>query len=225
MVEKSPKPAWQSRPRALIALCVLLLVSVLLIHFGMKLANHLVSALPVIGAEASLPGVLIIALLLYAVLIAIPFMPGIEVGIGLLMLQGASIAPFVYLATVCGLLFAYGVGRCLPVARVARLFAFLGLHRAANYMHEADGLSPDARLAKQQEVLPDWLAKLTVDYRYITIAVLLNVPGTFAIGGGGGILIAAGLSRVFRTRYIILTLALATLPVPLAVWVSGTWLF
>ena len=40
--------------------------------------------------------VLVLALTLYALLIAMPFVPGIEIGVTLLVLQGATIAPFVY---------------------------------------------------------------------------------------------------------------------------------
>jgi hypothetical protein len=65
------------------------------------------------------------------------------------------------------------------------------------------------------------LAKLTVDYRYVTVGVLLNLQGTYAIGGGGGILMTAGLSRLFNTIAVRWTLIIATLPVPLLVWLSG----
>jgi len=32
---------------------------------------------------------------------------------------------------------------------------------------------------------------------------------------------AAGLTRLFQTRWVILTLMIAVLPVPLAVWITG----
>lgn len=59
-------------------------------------------------------GVLTALLLAYALLIAVPFMPGVEIGISLLLLKGAAIAPFVYLATILGLLLAFAAGRLLP---------------------------------------------------------------------------------------------------------------
>ncbi|WP_170941102.1 hypothetical protein [Antarctobacter heliothermus] len=41
------------------------------------------------------------------------------------------------------------------------------------------------------------------------------------IGGGGGILFLTGLSRLFKPAAVALTVALAVMPVPLAVWVFG----
>jgi hypothetical protein len=69
------------------------------------------------------------------------------------------------------------------------------------------------------------MSRLTVDYRYVTLGLLLNIPGTFAIGGGGGILMAAGLSRLFRGWIVLATLMIATLPVPLTVWILGVSIF
>lgn len=165
--------------------------------------------------------VLTISLVIYAVLIATPFMPGIEVGIALLLLQGAAVAPFVYLATVIGLMTAYMIGNTIPFKWLHKFFCDVGLQRACDFLDEIEHTPTEARLAKQRALLPNWLGKLTVDYRYASIGVLLNVPGTFAIGGGGGILMAAGLSRLFNGWAILLTLAIATLPVPLAVWIMG----
>jgi len=38
------------------------------------------------------------------------------------------------------------------------------------------------------------------------------------VGGGGGLLLLAGMSRLFRAGPVALTLALAVAPVPLVVW-------
>ena len=48
-------------------------------------------------------GIIIISLVVYTVLIAIPFVPSVEVGWGLVLLLGADLAPLVYLFTVVGL--------------------------------------------------------------------------------------------------------------------------
>jgi hypothetical protein len=60
-----------------------------------------------------------------------------------------------------------------------------------------------------------------VKYRYVNLAVLINIPGNSVIGGGGGIAFVSGLSGTFRTSLAILTIALATAPVPLAIWLFG----
>ena len=50
------------------------------------------------------------ALVVYALLLAIPFVPGVEIGIALLIMQGPAIAPFVHAATVAGLLISFAIG-------------------------------------------------------------------------------------------------------------------
>ncbi|MCK5205042.1 MAG: hypothetical protein KAR15_14265, partial [Desulfobacterales bacterium] len=52
-------------------------------------------------------------------------------------------------------------------------------------------------------------------YRYLTIAVLFNVPGNYLIGGGGGISLACGISRSISWKWFLLTVILAVSPVPL----------
>jgi hypothetical protein len=78
------------------------------------------------------------------------------------------------------------------------------------------------RLAALRARLPRWLAPFVVNYRYLMVAIVINTPGSIAIGGGGGIMLAAGLSRLFTTGWMMATIALATLPIPLAVWIMGT---
>lgn len=181
----------------------------------------MVGSLYSIGGPPPLSPLIVAILILYALMIALPFMPGIEVGIALLMLQGAVIAPLVYLATVLGLMTAFLAGRLIPLRWLHGAFAGLGLRRACALVAEIAATPPDRRLARQREALPRWLARLTVDYRYLSLGVLLNLPGTFAIGGGGGILLAAGLSRLFNGWVVLATLLIATLPVPLTVWMMG----
>lgn len=184
----------------------------------------LLTQINTLNSIAGAPGMvtlLIVALVCYALLIAIPFMPGIEVGIALLLLQGAAIAPFVYLATVCGLFVAFLVGRGVPLGTLHTIFRDLRMMRACAYIRSIEDTPKDARLARLNERLPKPLAKLVVNYRYVMLGVLINIPGTFAIGGGGGILMLAGILRLFHWTGILLMLLLATLPVPFAVWYWG----
>lgn len=191
------------------------------LHAFLSWAMNFIGEMNSISGSMTMISVLAISLIVYAILIAIPFMPGIEVGIALLLLQGATVAPFVYLATITGLMTAYLIGNRIPFGWLHKFFCDLGMRRVCDFLNQIETTPADQRLARQRDVLPSWLAKLTVDYRYGSIGVLLNVPGTFAIGGGGGILMAAGLSRLFDGWAMLLTLAIATLPVPLLVWLMG----
>ncbi len=174
------------------------------------------------GADSQAMGLLLLALLLsYALFIAVPFMPGIEIGITLIVLHGYPIVPFVYLATVAGLTLAFVTGRFLPYRWLHRLFADLRLRRACRILTRIEKMTREQKLEVLRERLPGPLGRYLVRYRYLMLALLLNLPGNTVIGGGGGIAMIAGLSRVYRGWVTLLTIMLAVAPVPLAVWVLG----
>ncbi|MEJ6398775.1 hypothetical protein [Yoonia sp. 208BN28-4] len=213
-------PLRRAIPRTVLRIALLIALG-LAFHAALGWLMMRVETLDTAADRATIWAVLALLLVGYAILIAIPFMPGIEIGLALMVFQGASIAPFVYLATVAGLAIAYGVGRIVPLGILHNAFRDLHLRRACELVAEIENTPQDARLARLQGRLPAWLARLVVNYRYVMLAVLVNIPGSFAIGGGGGILMLAGISRLFRWPAILATLAIATLPVPLAVYQFG----
>lgn len=160
-------------------------------------------------------------LIAYALLIAVPFVPGIEIGMSLVLMRGAEVAPFVYIATVAGLMLAYFAGRRVPYRWLHRVFLDLRLTRACAMLDRAQPLAPAQRLALLRRSLPNWLGALAVDYRYLLLAGLINLPGSALIGGGGGICLLAGLTGLFRPRTTLITVALAVLPFPLVFWLWG----
>lgn len=166
--------------------------------------------------------ILLTALLVYALLIATPFVPGIEIGLALLVLRGASIAPAVYSATVAGLILAYFIGRLVPEASLERTFRDLKLTRAANLIGRYRAKPIENRQATLQSNLPKWLALPAVRYRYLTLGLLINLPGNAIFGGGGGLMLAAGLSRLFAPTKTIVTLLIAVLPLPIGFWFFGS---
>ena len=166
-------------------------------------------------------GFLLALLVLYAVLISLPFVPGIEIAVTLLMLRGPELVLPIYIATVLGLLLAYFIGRLTPY-RALQSFAFdLRLVRLGQMIEQIKPLPQAERLALLQDRLPKWMGPVSIKYRYVFLAGLINMPGSSLIGGGGGIMIVAGLSRLFSPRATILTLVLAVSPIPLAVWIFG----
>jgi hypothetical protein len=160
-------------------------------------------------------------LLLYAALIAVPFVPGIELGLALIMMEGAAIAPFVYVATVMGLMLAFCIGRFVPLTALSQLFLDLHMTRLYAWIARLAPLEQEARLTLLRESLPHWARVVAVDYRYVSLALLINLPGSMALGGGGGLTMAAGISRLFRAPATVLTIALAVAPVPMLVLLSG----
>lgn len=169
----------------------------------------------------AMPGFLVVALLIYAVLIAIPFVPGIEIGLMVLAAGGGDIAPFVWLATASGLTMAYIVGCKVPYRWLHRVLLDLHLTRACRMLEEFETLSPPERAGFIAAQLPGRYLDWIVRYRYLHLAVLINVPGNSIIGGGGGIAFVSGLSGVFRAPLAVLTLFVATAPVPLTIWLFG----
>ncbi len=165
---------------------------------------------------------IILLLLLYALLLAIPFIPGVEIGIAVLAVHGSAAAPFVYLATVLGLCIGFAFGTILSDRMSCRFLMTLGLNRACYFIDEIKLLSREERLKRLDQALPSWAGHWLVDHRYIVLAVLLNLPGNSLLGGGGGIVMLAGLSRTFATLRFVLTIAVATLPIPLMVYLLGT---
>ncbi|WP_226780713.1 hypothetical protein [Oceaniglobus trochenteri] len=191
------------------------------IHMAMGLAGDVLALVPQEHQGGLRLALVLSALVLYALLIAVPFVPGVELALMLMWLGGAQMAPAVYVFTLAGLLMAYLAGRFLPLHLLRRFFLDLRLVRACALIDRVAPLSRPRRLALLRQNLPRRLGGLAVRCRYVTLAVLLNIPGNALIGGGGGICLVAGLSGLFGLRAMALTLAVVVLPVPLAVWVFG----
>lgn len=214
----SPTPVWRRALRAL-AQIVLVVAVVWGLHLSIDGAMALADEMK--QGEMIKISMIIVLLLAYACFIAVPFVPGIEIGLSLLAIEGARVAPFVYAATVAGLMLAYLAGRHLSYFWLAGRLRGLRLTRAAELLERTAPLSKDERLDLLKARLPGWAAGLAGRYRYLGLALLINLPGSGLIGGGGGICLIAGLSGMFTARVLLLTIALAVAPVPLLVWLFG----
>lgn len=157
----------------------------------------------------------------YIGLLALPFVPGAEIGIALLAGFGAAIAPLIYVCTVTAMMLAFTVGRFLPASALERFLRSFRLRRAADLVARAAPLSQDERVAMLMEGQSTRVLQLALRYRYIAMAVAVNMPGNSIIGGGGGIMIIAGLSGIFTPLTTFLTIIFAVSPVPLAVIFLG----
>lgn len=164
---------------------------------------------------------IIIGATAYVALLAMPFVPGAEIGIALLAGFGAAIAPLIYVCTVAAMMLAFTIGRFLPISVLERVLQVLRMRRAADLVARAAPLSKDDRLAMLLEGQSKLVLRLALKYRYVAMAVAVNTPGNSIIGGGGGIMIIAGLSGIFTPLSTFLTIILAVSPVPLAVIFLG----
>ena len=161
------------------------------------------------------------ALIIYVLLMALPFVPGVEIGMTMMALFGAKIVPLVYLATVVALIVPYVAGRYVPHRFVLEVLDALRLRRARALLQRVESLGTRERVDfLLQGTSARWIPFL-LRHRHIAVALALNVPGNAVIGGGGGISLAAGISRLFSLPAYALTVSVAVAPVPIAVWLAG----
>lgn len=177
------------------------------------------------GDEHIIHRIIIISLLVYTILIAIPFVPSVEIGLGLIMLLGAELAPLVYLFTVVGLSVSFIVGLLIPETSLQKFLEYFSLTRASRLVERLKSLSTEERLSLLVSRAPAKFVPTLVRHRYVAVALALNIPGNTVIGGGGGIALAAGMSRLFGFWQFLLTLAVAVSPIPLLIVLCGTDIF
>jgi hypothetical protein len=161
------------------------------------------------------PITIVLFVVVYGLVLAMPFLPGVELGLLIMAVFGPAGAVAAYVATFGGLILAYGVGRTLPehvvmrwLGRVGVVLPQGGVAAAVDRMaaSKATELSPPRRLIA-----------MLMNHRYLSLAVCLNFPGNAALGGGGGVALLCGVSRQFSFRAFALTLAIAISPLPILV--------
>lgn len=158
---------------------------------------------------------------LYTALMAIPFVPGMEISLALFAAFGQQVATVIYAATVVALMISYMIGRLVPVRVIASLFQSLGQHRAEALVRRLEPLNSKQRLEMLIAHAPKRIIPTLLKHRYIAVALALNLPGNAIIGGGGGIALLAGISGLFTFPRYLITVSLAVLPIPLAVILMG----
>lgn len=171
--------------------------------------------------EPMLHAILLGGVVIYILLLAIPFMPGIELGLGLMLLMGAKGAALVYLCTLIALSISFFIGRVVPAQVVCRLFRWLHLSKTSELVAELQPLDYGKRLELLYRKAPTKLVPFLLNHRHIAIAVALNLPGNALIGGGGGIGLIAGMSKIIKFRAYIAVVAVAIAPLPLWFYLHG----
>lgn len=173
------------------------------------------------STEPTLHRIIMVSMAAYVLLMAIPFVPGVEVGLALMMILGPKIVPLVYGCTIVSLTLAFLIGRMVPEASIVQFLRELHLFRLASFLAEFQGLSAHQRLAGLSAKTPKrwlpWLAR----HRYLTLMVAINLPGNLVLGGGGGLAVMAGMSRLFSTPRYLLSILVAVSPVPVLLLLFG----
>lgn len=146
---------------------------------------------------------LILALAIYTLILAIPFMPSVEFGWLIMALFGIPGILGAWVATWLGLLLGFTLGRLFePTPWYQRRLALINkrMHR-----HESENAT-------------GWLARvigLSRKHPFLFIALALNVPGNWVIGGGGGVALLASLVLQLRWWRFLLVVIPATGFIPM----------
>ena len=138
-----------------------------------------------------------------------------------MMILGPKIAPLIYLCTLVSLFIGFMIGRFIPEKNITKFLHDIHLRKASLLMTELDGLNSQQRFAFLLERSPKVFLPFLLKYRYLALLVIINIPGNIVIGGGGGIAMSAGMSRLFTPTRYLLTIAIAVAPIPLFLLVFG----
>lgn len=134
--------------------------------------------------------VLLFALLVYALLLALPYFPGLEVGLAIMVFFGKPGIVFAYVATLIGLTIAFLAGK-----------------RMQKHNLEGHGLY---RIFKS-----DLTTRLANTSPFLALIMLVNTPGNIVLGGGGGIALNYGMSKQLSLASFMLAIAIGVAPLPL----------
>ncbi len=148
---------------------------------------------------------LVIACVCYGVLLMFPFMPAFELGVVIMTMYGVDGVVGAYLATVIALMVSFFLGAFFIKNNTVERFKKLPKH-----IHK---LNENGLLSK---ILCRSLKALKTR-PYLSLALLLNLPGNAMLGGGGGIAMMAGASGTMKFYKYFLTLLVATSIIPVLI--------
>jgi hypothetical protein len=171
--------------------------------------------------EPTVHRIIITSMIMYTILMALPFVPGAEIGLGVMMILGPKIVPLVYLCTLVSLFLSFMLGRLIPDQSLINFLHGLHLRKASFLLTELEGLDSQQRFDLLIERSPKKFVPFLLKYRYLALLAVINAPGNIVIGGGGGIAMSAGMSRLFVPSLFLLTIAIAVSPIPLFLIIFG----
>lgn len=175
-------------------------------------------------SAATLPLVwlLVPVFVVYFITSGLPFVPASEIGFGLLIIFGGEIAPLIVVVSSAGLITSFMIGKFVPKQKLAKLLNWFGFEKAPKFLLKLQDMSTQEKLDHMmQGVSKKWSIAL-MQYRYLGIIALLNIPGNAVIGGGGGIAFMAGVTGVFSAKGFAISAIIGVMPYPLFFFIA--WL-
>jgi hypothetical protein len=159
--------------------------------------------------------VLWFAIVVYVLWMALPFVPGIELGLALMVMLGTRGVVLVYLCTLLSLSLSFTIGRLIPLHGFARFLGWLHLYKTQDLVLQLEPLNSEEKLDFLLRSAPSKVIPFLLKHRYLMIAIALNLPGNALIGGGGGIGLITGMSGLYSFPRYILLVSVAITPIPL----------
>jgi hypothetical protein len=211
-------PAHLITPRAVLATAIwvgLIVFGHYLSHLDKAAIHETLAALH----EGLGMGALLASAFMLAVLLGLPFVPSVEMGLMMMAVFGREGAIGAWLATIAGLSLAHAAGRYMPADRVHHWLERHGLLP----VDRTPGKSPMAYFLERMHLSENRVRRIGAfmsRHRYLLFAALINMPGNSVLGGGGGIALVCGFSRLYRWPLFLLTVSLASLPIPLIVFLG-----
>ena len=209
-------PASAETPKLKLLFKISLVVGfLLLVNFGGSLVVEKINFQLWPEHEHLMITVVWLAIAVYVLWMAMPFVPGIELGLALMVMLGAKGVILVYGCTLLSLSLSFMIGRLIPLEAFARFLGWLHLRKARDLVLQLAPLSSEQKLDFLLQTAPSKVVPFLLKHRYLMIAVILNLPGNALIGGGGGIGLIAGMSRLYPFPKFLLLVSLAVTPLPL----------
>lgn len=162
----------------------------------------------------------LVSMILYIVLMATPFLPGIEIGLALMVMFGPKGVMITYLCTLVALTMSFALGRIFPARLLVSLLRWLRLGRAAALLERFNATAPAERLEFLAENAHGRSMRVLLNRRYLLLALLFNLPGNVLLGGGGGIAMMAGMSRLYTFPRYLSLISVAILPGPILIMLA-----
>ena len=143
--------------------------------------------------------ILVVTSSVYALALAVPFLPAVELGWMIMAAFGKPAILSIWFATPIGLLVAFALGYWM------REWPWVGRlrERFQNRVEQATGTGFGDRALRFAD-------RRIASHPYWVLVVLINLPGNWLIGGGGGIGILAGASGMYHPLRYFLVLVPAT---------------
>ena len=214
MSDADPVPATMPKLRLFFKIA-LVIGFLLVLNFGGSLLVERINFQLWPQHEHMLLTALWFSILVYVLWMALPFVPGIELGLALMVMLGAKGIVLVYLCTLLSLSLSFAIGRLIPLKYFARFLGRLHLGKARDLVLKLEPLNPEEKLDFLLGAAPSKVVPYLLKHRYLMIAIILNLPGNALIGGGGGIGLVAGMSRLYSFPKYLLLVGLAITPLPL----------